>query len=533
VAELFASRRRPRARFAGTFTSNFGTLTFQPEDPSGAVRGSYTHKGGRLQGELDGLTLRGRWSEPEHSKEGTFELTLDESGNSFSGSWKYAASSAWDGKWTGVRLALLPEAEGGNPGGWNSHTEGPLLAGPMVGEVSCSDARIWVQGRDTSELNISVFAPGGEEIRASLTPEWSNYLCAVFRVEGLRPDERYEYEISSENGLTERFAFKTAPPAGARRAKIAFGSCFLQYWDHNLSVFDAIGREGPDVFAMIGDNSYCFEPDWQSEHTIMLTHLRHRNNNALRRLISSVPTLGIWDDHDFGPGDAGGSYAIKADSLRAFQRCWAQASFGLPDTPGVFSSVRVGPAEIFLPDSRYYKHLHGPEILGKAQLNWLLSSLQASDAPIKIIASPTQVLPEHPVRNGWDCFRRDAPGELEAILSFIEENDIQGVVFLSGDLHMANLIHVGGRERDGKIGPELWELTSSALANDPWKEPQMGTDVSLVREVADQTNFGVVDIDLDRVDREIALVLRDQRGNTFFEQFIPLADLRVREAGVA
>lgn len=533
MAELFASRTRPRARFAGTFTSNFGALTLEPPDASGAVQGSYTHKGGRIHAELDGLTLKGRWSEPEHAKNGSFELTLDEGGNSFSGSWKYSGSIAWDGQWNGVRLNLLPESEGGNPGGLNSHSEGPLLAGPMVGQVSDTDARIWAQARDTSELSISVFTPEGEEIRASLTPEWDHYLCAVFFIPGLRPGERYEYEISSENGLTERFAFRTAPPPSARRAKIAFGSCFLEYWKNDLTIFDAIGRENPDVFAMIGDNSYCFEPDWQSEHTIMLTHLRHRNNNALRRLISRVPTIGVWDDHDYGPGDADGRYAIKDHSLRAFQRCWAQASFGLPDAPGLFSSVRVGPAEIFLPDSRYYKHLEGPQILGKAQLNWLLSSLRSSDAPMKIIASPTQVLPEHPVRNGWDCFRRDAPGELEAILSFIEENDIQGVVFLSGDLHMANLIHVGGRARGDKIGPEFWELTSSPLANDPWKEPQMGTDPTLMREVADKQNFGLVDIDLDRKDREIALILRDPEGNTFFEQYIPLSDLRVREAGVA
>ena len=61
----------------------------------------------------------------------------------------------------------------------------------------------------------------------------------------------------------------------------------------------------------------------------------------------------------------------------------------------------------------------------------------------------------------------------------------------------------------------------------------MGTDAFLVREVADQANFGVVDIDLDRAGREIALILRDQQGNTFFEQYSPLADLRVRNGGVA
>lgn len=533
MAELFASRASSRPRFAGTFTSNFGALTVHPADASGAVRGSYTHKGGRIEAQLRGPTLAGRWIEPEHSKEGTFELTLDEGGNSFSGAWKYTGSAAWDGKWTGVRLELPPEAEGGYPGGLNSHAEGPLLAGPMVGEVSATEARLWVQARDRSPLSLSVYAPGGHEIRASVTPQWDEWLCAVFHVGGLQPGVRYEYEISSENGLTDRFSFKTGPDACSHRAKIAFGSCFLEYWNRELTVFDAIAREGADVFAMIGDNSYCFQPDWQSEHTIMLTHLRHRNNDPLRRLIANTPTLGIWDDHDYGPGDAGGHFAEKPASLRAFRRCWAQASFGLPDTPGVFSTVRVGPAEIFLPDSRYYKHIRGDEILGDAQLNWLLERLRASDAPVKIIASPTQVLPEHPVRNAWDCFRRDAPGELEAILSAIEASDIQGVIFLSGDLHMANLVHVGGRDLGGKRGPELWELTSSALANEPWKEPQMGTDPTLVREVADQTNYGVVDIDLDREGREIALLLRDSQGNTFFEQFIPLADLRVRDGSVA
>lgn len=529
MAELFASRRRPRPRFEGTFTSNFGTLTLEPADVSGTVHGSYTHKGGRIVAQLDGLTLKGQWTEPEHGKNGDFIITLEEDGNHFTGSWRYTGSGAWNGQWNGVRLHLLSESQGGNPGGLNSHSEGPLLSGPMVGEVSETAARIWVQGRDTCDLSISVFTPGGEEIRASFTPQWEDYLCGAFIVSGLRPGERYEYEISSENGLTERFAFRTAPPAGARRAKIAFGSCFLEYWNHDLTIFDAIGRDDPDVFAMIGDTSYCFEPDWQSEHTLMLTHLRHRNNNALRRLLARVSTLGIWDDHDYGPGDSDGRHPIKEISLRAFRRCWAQASFGLPHVPGIFSSVRVGPAEIFLPDSRYYKHLEGPGILGKAQLDWLLSGLRASEAPIKIVASPTQVLPDHPVRNGWDCFRRDAPGELEDILNFIEENNIEGVVFLSGDLHMSNLIHLPGRRHGVKTGPDLWELTSSPLANEPWREPQMGTDVTLLKEVADSRSYGLVDIDLDRTDREIALILRDPEGNTHFEEHIRLANLRVRE----
>ncbi|AGP41294.1 alkaline phosphatase D family protein [Sorangium cellulosum] len=530
MAELFPGRGAERRvpRFAGIWTTTFGTLTMTQS--GSAVRGTYTHKGGRVEGELADGVARGRWFEPEHGKEGSFELTIDDGDNTFGGSWKYAGSAGWDGPWNGVRLELPSEAEGGNPGGWNSHPGGPLLAGPMVGEVSETEARIWIQARDTSPLSISLSSDDGEEIGAALSPERAEWLCAAFHVTGLRPGQRYRYEISSENGVTDRHELRTAPEAGARRLKIAYGSCFWDYSNARLTIFDAIAREGADVFLMIGDTSYCGELDARSEHTLMLTHLRNRNSDAIRRLLAGVPVLGIWDDHDFGPNDADGRYEGKGTSLRAFQRCWAQARFGLPDVPGVFSSVRMGPAEIFLPDSRYHKRVCGAEILGRAQLDWLLTGLGESAAPVKIIASPTQVLPEHPVKNGWDSFRTDAPGELEEILSFIESNDIQGVVFVSGDLHMANLIHVPGRDIGGRAGPEFWELTSSPLANAPWNEPQVGRGIDryLMSEVFDRTNYGVVDIYLDRSGEEIALILKGEHGETLLRQPIALADLRAR-----
>jgi alkaline phosphatase D len=529
VAELFAAseagRRRPR--FTGTWTTTFGTLTISQEGD--VATGTYPHKGGLIQGEQDGRVLRGRWFEPEHEKEGTFELTIDAAGNSFNGSWSYADSARKDGDWHGARLELPSEEEGGNPGGWNSYTEGPLLAGPMLGEAGETDARVWVQARDTTPLTLSIFQSDGSESRTSFTPEWSEWLCGSIHVTGLVPGERYKYEISSENGVTDRFELRAAPPSSARRLKIAFGSCFWDYPNDRTTIFDAIAREDADVFLMIGDTSYCGGLDSASEHTFMLTHLRHRNNDAIRSLLPNVPVLGVWDDHDYGPGDADGTFEGKVTSLRAFKRCWGQATYGLPDTPGVFSTVRVGPAEIFLPDSRYYKGL-GKRILGPAQLAWMLARLEASDAPVKIIACPTQVLPEHPVINAWDCFRRDAPEELEELLATIASNDIRGVVFVSGDLHMANLIHVAGEERGGRRGPELWELTSSPLANSPWNEPQMGkgTDRYLVSEVHDRTNYGVIDIDLDRSCEEIALILKNDGGAPFFRQPIALDDLRVR-----
>jgi alkaline phosphatase D len=527
VAELFTSREEecPIPGFAGAWHTTFGRLVMEQE--AGAARGSYSHKGGSMRGELSGNVLRGTWHEPEHGKEGSFELTLDDDGNSFRGWFAYAGSAKNDGPWNGVRLDLLSEEEGGNPGGWNSLPEGPLLAGPMLGEAGETDARVWAQARDTSALTLSVFREDGSELRSTVQPAWEDWLCVTFHVQGLNPGERCSYEIRSLHGKTARGELRAGPPRDARRLKLAFGSCFWNFPDQTLAIFDAIEREAADVFLMLGDTSYFSELDWQSEHTMMLTHLRHRNNPAVRRVFAGLPAIGVWDDHDFGPNDSDSSFAGKDMALRAFQRSWANGAYGTEGAPGVFGSARLGPAEVFWFDTRYHR-IEGSIALGEAQLAWLTERLAESDAPVKIIASPSQVLPQHPIKHGWACFRRDAPQELEHILSFIERRDIQGVVFLSGDLHMANLIHAPARPVGGRLGPELWELTSSPLANDPWRMPQLGADPYLLKEVADRTNYGVVDIDLDRAGGEVALILKDEGGGVIFTAPIDLGALRVR-----
>jgi alkaline phosphatase D len=417
---------------------------------------------------------------------------------------------------------------GGFPGGWNSEAEGPLLAGPLIGEVGERDARIWVQARSPAPLALVLDVLGGEARRIVQVPAWSEWLCQVFHVDGLRPGIPYTYWFESQHGRTPARPLPLAPSPRDRAVRIAFGSCFRFYWENQLPILDAIARDAPACLAMIGDNTYYDQPDWQTEHTMMLAQLRARNNDSFRRLVASLPTLGVWDDHDFGPNDADDRFPGKDMALRVFRRSWANARWGTEEIPGVFSSVRVGPAEIFLLDSRWYKNHPAHVLLGEKQLAWLVEALDRSAAPVKIIASPTQVLAEAAVRKEWECFRRDAPEELEGLLGEIEARDIRGVVFVSGDLHMANLFHQQGRDLNGSHGPEWWELTTSPLANDPWRESIAGEDPYLVSEVIDRSNYGLVDIDLDRAGAEVILMCKDARGRILFDQPIALDTLAVR-----
>ena len=428
-----------------------------------------------------------------------------------------------------------------NVDGRNSYAEGPLLAGPLLGEVGPSEARIWVQARDESELTLQVHrADGSAELVATRTaqPAAAQWLCTVFHIEGLTAGGGYEYSLRSAHGQTERYPLRLAPSEGTRRLKLALGSCYKDYQTPELPIFASILREAPDLFLMLGDNCYFVqESEWNSERGMMLAHLRNRNHSSIRPLLAQVPVLGIWDDHDYGPNDSDGTFAHKATSLRCFQRMWAQRSYGLAEAPGIFSTVRCGPVELFLTDVRYERRSRR-QILGPVQLGWLKERLRASRAAVKLVLSGSQVLPEVAglPHFDWECWRRDGNAELLELLGFIEQEDIRGVLFASGDPHLGYVLHAGGRELPGdQVGPEFWELTASPLAHVPWAEhvwpadsrdPRFFDRYLLVETVGQ--NYGVIDLDLDRAGEELRLELKDAQGSLVYSQAVALSSLQTR-----
>lgn len=424
--------------------------------------------------------------------------------------------------------------------GWNSAPTGPLVAGPLIGEVSPTEALIWVQARSSAPISLLIFR---EDISTSpvqvieQTPQVEQWLCSVFEVGNLETGVAYSYSFVSDHGESERIPLKLGVAEDATTLRIAFGSCYKEYSRRDLRIFDSIAASSPDLFLMLGDTCYTDEEDRRSEATFMQAHLRNRNSDALRRVISRIPTLGIWDDHDFGPNDKDGTYSEKDRSLRCFCRMWAQKHYGTESLPGVFSRVRCGPVELFLLDSRFYRR-EREQILGDGQLQWLLDGLKHSTAPVKLLLSGSQVLPEVAARSDWDweCFRRDGAKELAGLQRFLAEQDISGVVALSGDPHLGQLFRASGVPRgDGQVGPPLWELTSSPLANRPWTKPVWPADSQgehsfdryLIEEVA-ALNFGMVDIDLSRAGAEVRLQLCQEDGALSFSYDLDLETLRVR-----
>ncbi len=363
-----------------------------------------------------------------------------------------------------------------------------ILAGPMVGHVSDSTASVWLRAEDGSSISAQAHQGTDPAKAAKIENLGEGFYLARF--EGLKPETPTEatIDLERERKVSDKVSFKTAPiPSATGMIKIAFGSCSKDAQFKRVPVFEAISDEKPDAAFFIGDNSYFIVGDqgsdtwgttgsvgdWTSPQLMLARHMQTRTNPDLQRLIHTIPCYAVWDDHDYGSNDTDREFPLKKDSLRIFREIWANPSYGASEIPGIFSSFRFGPAEFFLMDDRYNKYTAAgshpsvkPEeavIWGDPQLQWLMTGLKASKAPVKFIVNGTQVLSQ--TKSGEGHFQ-EAKLEREKLFTFLKENKIGGVIFLTGDRHYSEVNRLGQQG-----GPDLLEFTSSPICQNEKVRP--------------------------------------------------------------
>jgi alkaline phosphatase D len=376
----------------------------------------------------------------------------------------------------------------------------------MVGHVTETTAKVWVDIEDRTNIDAVAYQQG-KSVRGSYNYEWN-----TLGFEGLLPDAPVHVVLKTKSqnvDETEDLFFKTAaPPENTGTLRIAFGSCSKDSRLPYVPVWEAMAHEKADLSIFVGDNSYFIVGegdwstsgpvgDWNSEKQMYDRHMITRNNAYLQNLLRTTPMYGVWDDHDYGPNNADRELESKDEALNIFKKVWANPYYGTPETPGIFSKFRRGPADIFLMDDRYYKYVktnrhpdvpdEEAEIWGEGQLEWLMNELKRSKAPVKIIANGTQIISKD--GRGEGHFN-EAPKEIEKLLNFLKKNKIGGVVVLSGDRHITEVLRL---EQDG--APDIVEFTSSPF--------QQGSEVAFLdrdhptHEWAMRGNsYGLVTIDV-------------------------------------
>ncbi len=364
-------------------------------------------------------------------------------------------------------------------------TAQPAINGPMPGHVDFLEAKIWLQchGQCTASLTVwPVHAPDSAWHTRSITSDAYSAHAMEFIVNGLRPGLDYQYQVHV-NGVTipfpEPLSFRTQSiwkhRGDAPDFTMAMGSCtYVNEPDHDrpgrafgdtYGVFDAIADKEPDLMLWMGDNVYLREPDWGSRSGYLHRYTHTRSVREMQRLLRATKHYAIWDDHDFGPNDANGSWVHAPMSRDIFDLFWANPTCGVPgaeqSTATMFSHADV---DFFLLDNRTNRVPAGmvtmePAMLGKGQLNWLIQALKYSKASFKMVAMGGQVLNSAAVFENYATIA----GERDELLRRIEEEGIRNVIFLSGDRHFGELSQVP--LKDGRV---LYDLTVSPLTAGPF-----------------------------------------------------------------
>jgi alkaline phosphatase D len=355
--------------------------------------------------------------------------------------------------------APAPEPDGPVPVVTPVPGEPFVHAGPLVGHVGDTTARLWAKASNACGLGFRIgedpSLADGRIIAGPTLAEAESFTGQV-EVRELRPATRYHYcpLLDGRPALTRPYpSFVTAPAAGTRgRLRVAFGACVGRRAVHAAATFgEMAARKNFDLLMMLGDNHYgdTTDPAKLRDYYHMM-----RTVDGFTRLIREVPTYAVWDDHDYGPNNSDGTQPGKENSLRVFGQWWANPAAGEPGNPGCYFRFQRGDVEFFMLDVRYYRTPNdapdGPTktMLGARQLAWLLDGLAGSSAPFKVVAggSEWQTLTQP---DCWSSFAR----ERQQIFDTITSRGIEGVVLLSGDRHFTAGYQVQGRHLEFTSGP--------------------------------------------------------------------------------
>lgn len=413
-----------------------------------------------------------------------------------------------------------------------------LLLGPMVGAVTTTSAPIWMQ------LSGDYFDAQVEYATDPIAGPWKRSapgraraqddFTLVIRLENLQPGTTYYYRVLA-NGKLDKYLRDLPPmslrtaPAAPGRFRVAFGSCARIQSDAEQPIWRAVAQNSPDLFFWLGDNIYG---DSTAPATLAIEYQRQRFVPSFQPIGRNMPQLAIWDDHDFGLDNYDRTNPIREQALEIFRRYWANPSYGLPGTPGVFFDYSYGGVDFFFLDGRYHRapdadpDTPDKEFLGRGQFDWLKARLLASKAPFKILACGS----------GWSRFK--GPGgdswsaylhERERLFDFIRDNRISGVVLLSGDTHFPYVACAPWSERGGY---DLYDLVSSALAQvvaesamDPGRiAARMAPDQMIRSPLLGVNNAGVIDFDLSGPTPTLSFNVINIRGRALYKPLTLRAD---------
>ncbi|MFT7463308.1 MAG: alkaline phosphatase D [Pseudohongiellaceae bacterium] len=427
----------------------------------------------------------------------------------------------------------------------------PLLrSGPMAAWTDTTAAAVWLQMNAPATAQLRYW-PEGKPKQARLTEAQSvdgdNDHIASFVLDGLAPGTTTLYELFL-NGERALFSWPLAvrtpaiwqwrateesKPHAPPNLSFLLGSCNYvndasfdrpgKPYGAGFEIFESMAEMNADFMLWLGDNTYFREGDTSSEGAMRRRYAHTRALPEMQRLLATTHNIALWDDHDYGPDNSDRSFGLKGAANEIFTDYWPDRPRGTPSKTGTFLRMSYGDVDLFLLDDRTYRAPNNaPDsaakvMLGPAQMRWLKDGLRTSRATFKLVVNGGQMLHPLPDHEDWARY----PQEREEFLSFLASEDIEGVLFISGDRHQSELM------LEARSGESPWyELTVSPLTAGPAGEKYKSThDAQVEGSWVGERNFGLAKVTGNWGDRTLKLSLHDVDGQELWTRAFHQSEL--------
>lgn len=316
--------------------------------------------------------------------------------------------------------------------------------------------------------------------------------------------------------------------------RIAFGSCAQE--SKPQPILDLVARQKPDLFIYLGDNIYG---DTKDMNVLKAKYAQLAAKPEFQQLKKSTRLLATWDDHDYGWNDAGRYYPFKKESKEIFLDFFEEPKESeRRKHEGIYTSYYFESngkkIQIILIDNRtfrsdlrryrgelsheskyfypldYYPHeITDSTLLGEDQWQWLEKELK-KPADIRIIGSGSQFSIAYNGYEAWANF----PHEQKRFLELIKKTKANGVVFISGDVHYAEISKL---DYEGLY--PIYDITSSGITS-TWHFAT--PNENRIEGPVMENHYGLLTINCEKSDPEIKMEIIDLNENQRIEHIISI-----------
>jgi alkaline phosphatase D len=326
-----------------------------------------------------------------------------------------------------------------------------IYTAPIIGSITKNSAKVCITYKSSKRMYLVISDTVTDRVffpsKVSMIKYKENTYSVIADFTNLQPSTQYHAVATIENAEVLKISnFTTLKDTSFHDFSFTLGSCALMqpllmrtvFPGSAKSIFKYMQKVNPNFMVWLGDNVYYLPQHHKNYNSMFKRILDIRSNfKDLNQFLSGTPQYAIWDDHDYGPNDSGKDWELKDTALVVFKHFWPNSYPEQDVFKGNFFNFTHYDAEFFMMDVRFFRDhpCDTCSFLGETQLIWLKNKLIQSTSTFKFIAIGTQLLNTNGFGESYDQYTK----EKNELLDFITQNNIKGVVFLSGDKHYSEI----------------------------------------------------------------------------------------------